>query len=116
MRAALLDVVRLLAVIAKGDPQARTDTAAGYGKGQIEGELRGAGYGENTDTGHSQKSVRAAIALGIETGVLRVLKGPKHNAKPVCIAYPCLECGMPVASRRERHEQCPADAAEVLPE
>lgn len=117
VRAAYIDVVRLLACCAKGDDQAGTPNAAGMTKNGIENELRGAGYGENTEnSGHSQKAIRAAIAHGTETGVLRILKGATHNSKPVVIAYPCRECGLPVTSKRERHESCPADAVEVLPE
>lgn len=113
VRAAFADVVRLLAAIAKDDPQARGEDRACLTKSAIEAELRHAGYEENTDGGHSQKAVRAAIELGLRSMVLRVDSGPRRS-QLVSIAHPCEACGLPVASQRSRHESCPADVEGAL--
>jgi hypothetical protein len=115
VRAAFVDVVRLLAAVAKDDPQARGEDRACLTKSAIEAELRHAGYKENTDNGgHSQKAVRAAIDLGLRSAVLRVVPGPRRS-QLVSIAHPCEECGLPVAGQQSRHESCPADV-EAAPE
>jgi hypothetical protein len=57
---------------------------------------------------HTQKAVRVALRRAARD-VLRVAQGPRRS-KLHSIAYPCAECGLPVASQRERHESCPAVA------
>ncbi|ORV44537.1 hypothetical protein AWC02_14925 [Mycolicibacter engbaekii] len=57
--------------------------------------------------GHTQKAVRGATDTGIKRGMLKVEWGARR-AKLHSIAHPCSGCGMPVATGRDRHEQCPA--------
>ncbi len=112
VRAAYIDVIRLLSVRAPGRAPVQGDERQWMSKNSIEGALPG--YGENTDTGvHTQKAVRGAIALGLKTGVLQVQKGAR-GAQFVSIAHPCAKCGLPVVTKRERHESCPADAEGAL--
>lgn len=57
---------------------------------------------------HSQKTIRSAINAAVQRRFLAVTEGPRR-AKLHTIAYPCAECGMPVASQQERHRTCPSD-------
>ncbi|MCU1698267.1 MAG: hypothetical protein JWR34_4330 [Mycobacterium sp.] len=94
--AAQLDVIKLLAAIAKeGDPE------TGLSKNHIESELAAG------DTAHSQKAIRDAIALAVKRGFVRVVDGPRR-AQLCCITNPCSECGMPVAGGGSRHLSCPS--------
>jgi hypothetical protein len=91
--AALVDVVKLLA----------TTREPMSGRG-IEDGLSG--------TDHKRTAIRKAIKKSAADELVTETTGPK-NAKLHTIAYPCAECGMPVASKRERHQVCPPpDAAE----
>jgi hypothetical protein len=56
---------------------------------------------------HSRNVIRSGIAAAVKDGFVSVEAGPKQ-AKLHTIAYPCSECGLPVASKRERHESCPS--------
>jgi hypothetical protein len=84
--AALVEVVNLLA---KGEPMSKNaiETAP-------------------TLDEHSRKAIRAAIGKAVKDELVTVTDGLK-NAKSHAIAYPCAQCGMPVASKRERHQSCP---------
>jgi hypothetical protein len=114
VRAAYIDLIRVLAVFAKADPPevARGPHAIGLSKNHIESELGSAGYGDRaagaaTGEGHTQKAIRAALVEAVRAGTVRCMPGP-HRAQLHSIAYPCSECGMPVASQQERHESCPS--------
>lgn len=85
--AAVFDVVELLA-----------ESSAPLSKSSIEMQLAGGA--------HSQGTIRAAIKAAITREFVTVTSGPR-GAKLCSIAYPCSRCGMPVASRRERHQSCP---------
>ncbi len=112
VRAAYIDVIRLLSVRAPGRAPVQGDERQWMSKNSIEGALPG--YGENTDIGvHTQKAVRGAIALGLKTGVLQVRKGAR-GAQFVSIAHPCAKCGLPVVTKRERHESCPTEVEGAL--
>jgi hypothetical protein len=56
---------------------------------------------------HSQKAIRDGITLAVEHGFVTVTGGSRR-AQLHSIAYPCSECGMPVASKQERHLSCPS--------
>jgi AAA domain len=91
--AALVDVVTLLANT--------REPMSGRG---IEDGLSG--------TDHKRAAIRKAIKKSAADELVTETTGPK-NAKLHTIAYPCAECGMPVASKRERHQVCPPpDATE----
>ncbi len=85
--AAMFDVIELLA-----------ESDAPLSKNIIEATLAG---------GHSQATIRAAIKAAVNREFVTVANGPR-GAKLCSIAYPCSQCGMPVASRRERHQSCPS--------
>ena len=55
---------------------------------------------------HARKAIRKATAAAIRHGTVAIDAGPR-GAKLHRIAHPCSECGMAVASGRERHEACP---------
>jgi hypothetical protein len=59
--------------------------------------------------GHSQAVIRVAIKAAVEAEFVTVEDGPRRS-KMHSIAYPCSECGLPVAGRRERHQSCPSGA------
>jgi hypothetical protein len=82
------DVIRLLA--SSSEPMS---------KNQIETELAEV---------HTQKAVRDAITAVVKgkNKIVAVDNGPR-NSKLHRIAFPCSECGLPVTSRRPRHESCP---------
>ena len=64
---------------------------------------------ESAVTGeHTQKAIRAGAAAAVHDGLVTVTAGPRR-AKLHSIAYPCSECGMPVASRTQRHESCSSE-------
>jgi hypothetical protein len=112
--AAQRDVITLLAAIAKANPAtARGPNPDCFSKNQIEGVLRGAGYGDHTEQGHSQRSVRAAIARAVARGLVAVKDGPR-GAKLHHIANPCSECGMPVINGGERHLSCLSESEELF--
>jgi AAA domain len=90
--AALVDVVKLLA----------TTREPMSGRG-IEDGLSG--------TDHKRGAIRKAIKKSAADELVTETTGPK-NAKLHTIAYPCAECGMPVASKRERHQVCPPSDAQ----
>lgn len=91
--AALVDVVKLLATT--------REPLSGRG---IEDGLSG--------TDHKRTAIRKAIKKSATDELVTETTGPK-NAKLHTIAHPCAECGMPVASKKERHQVCPPpDAAE----
>jgi hypothetical protein len=104
--AAAMAVVQLLAVIAKGEPDAREPYRQCFSKNQIEGELGGPGYD------HSQKAIRDGIARTVKAGFVTVRAGPR-GAQLCSINYPCIECGYPVASQAERHQSCPSGPDEL---
>lgn len=56
---------------------------------------------------HPRKAVRDATGAAIQRGLVAVTSGAR-GARLHSIASPCAECRMPVASGRQRHEQCPA--------
>jgi hypothetical protein len=56
---------------------------------------------------HTQKAIRDAINRTVKDGFVTVTDGPRR-AKLHSIAYPCSVCGMPVASRQNRHQSCPS--------
>jgi len=56
---------------------------------------------------HTQTAVRAGLAQAVKNGLVTVADGPRR-AKLCSISYPCSECGMPVASHQERHQECPS--------
>jgi hypothetical protein len=85
--AALVDVVKLLAT--------STETPSGRG---IEDGLSG--------TDHKRTAIRKAIKKSVADELVTVIDGPKRS-KLHTIAHPCAECGLPVASKRERHQSCP---------
>jgi hypothetical protein len=85
--AALVDVVKLLA----------TSTESPSGR-SIEDGLSG--------TDHKRTAIRKAIKKSVTDELVTVIDGPKRS-KLHTIAYPCAECGLPVASKRERHQSCP---------
>lgn len=58
---------------------------------------------------HSRQAIRAAIGMAVKGQVVKVVADGTKNAKRHSIAYPCAECGMPVASKRDRHQVCPPD-------
>ncbi|MGO9035119.1 AAA family ATPase [Mycobacterium sp.] len=90
--AALVDVVKLLA--------ASTESPSGRG---IEDGLSG--------TDHKRTAIRKAIKKSVTDELVTVIDGPKRS-KLHTIAHPCVECGMPVASKRERHQSCPPPDAQ----
>ena len=90
--AALVDVVKLLA----------TSTESPSGRG-IEDGLSG--------TDHKRTAIRKAIKKSVTDELVTVIDGPKRS-KLHTIAHPCVECGMPVASKRERHQACPPPDAQ----
>jgi AAA domain len=55
---------------------------------------------------HSRRAIRDATAKAVKKELVAVKDGP-HRSKLHSIAYPCSQCGLPVTSRRERHESCP---------
>jgi hypothetical protein len=57
-------------------------------------------------TDHKRMAIRKAIKKSAKDELVTETTGPK-NAKLHAIAHPCAECGMPVASKRERHQVCP---------
>lgn len=63
--------------------------------------------------GHTQKAIRDGIAQAVRQGFVTVTEGPKRS-KLHAIAYPCSECGMPVASQRARHESCVSESQELF--
>lgn len=87
--AALTDVVKLLA----GAPEPMSKNA-------IE---------TDPTLDHSRQAIRAAIGMAVKGQVVKVVADGTKNAKRHSIAYPCAECGMPVASKRDRHQVCPPD-------
>ncbi len=91
--AALVDVVKLIA--ASAEPPSRNGIETGLAGSE-----------------HSRKAIRAALSKAAADELVTQTTGPK-NAKLHTIAYPCAQCGMPVASKRERHQVCPPpDAAD----
>jgi hypothetical protein len=58
-------------------------------------------------------ATRAAVKAAIRRQIVQSQIGA-HGAKLHRIAYPCAECGLPVTSRRERHESCPPSAEASL--
>lgn len=54
---------------------------------------------------HTQKSLRAGLREAVASGLVVVEEGPRR-AKLHRIAHPCCECGLPVATGAERHENC----------
>ncbi len=90
--AALVDVVKLLAT---------SEPLSGRG---IEDGLSG--------TDHKRDAIRKAIKKSVQDQLVTKEEGPKRS-KLHAVAYPCAQCGMPVASKRERHQVCPPpDATE----
>jgi hypothetical protein len=61
----------------------------------------------------NRKAVRDGIGLVVKSGVVTKRDGPKRSTLH-SIAYPCSECGYPVASRRERHESCVSERGELF--
>ncbi|OCB20817.1 hypothetical protein A5674_04160 [Mycobacterium malmoense] len=57
--------------------------------------------------------VREALEWLIGKGVVSRQTGQKKNAKLHQIAYPCAECGLPVAARLERHLSCDPSRVEL---
>ena len=55
---------------------------------------------------HPQKAIRGGIHRA-KDGFVTVTEGPRR-AKLHSIAYPCSECGFPVASREKCHQSCPS--------
>jgi hypothetical protein len=64
--------------------------------------------------GHPIHVTRHALTGLIKAGLVAVEPGLKDNSKLHTFAYPCAECGMPVATRRTRHESCPKDVDELV--
>ena len=62
---------------------------------------------------HTQKTIRDGIYRAVKDGFVTVTEGPRR-AKLHSINRPCSQCGMPVASQRERHESCPSGAEGLL--
>jgi AAA domain/Bifunctional DNA primase/polymerase, N-terminal len=91
----------------RGDAKVETahvaliDLLAGCAEGKSTRAIEDALSGD-----HTRKAVRGAIAKAVGGGHAVVEDGPRRS-KLHRIAYPCSECGMPVASQRERHESCP---------
>jgi hypothetical protein len=67
-------------------------------KNAIEAELGGE---------HTQKAIRAGTKSAVDDGFVTVTEGPRR-AKLHSIAYPCIECGMPVIDQSQRHQSCPS--------
>jgi hypothetical protein len=61
---------------------------------------------------HSRKAVRDATGKAIKKELVAIKDGARR-AKLHRIAYPCSKCGLPVTSKRERHESCPTGTASV---
>jgi hypothetical protein len=87
--AALGDVVKLIATAP--EPPSRSAIEIGLGC-----------------SGHSRKAIRAGLGRSIAEGLVVAASGPR-NAKLHKIAFPCVKCAMPVASKAARHQCCPPD-------
>lgn len=62
---------------------------------------------------HSRASVRAGIKLATKHKLLIEQPGDR-GAKLHAVNHPCEQCGLPVASKRSRHESCPSSADELV--
>ena len=57
---------------------------------------------------YTRKAIGGGIRMAIKDEQVAVKDGPRKS-KLHRIAYPCSVCGMPVTSKRERHESCHPD-------
>uniref|UniRef100_UPI0035CB00D4 AAA family ATPase n=1 Tax=uncultured Mycobacterium sp. TaxID=171292 RepID=UPI0035CB00D4 len=63
---------------------------------------------------HTQRAIRTGIAKTVRDGLITVTEGPRR-AKLHSIAFPCSECGMPVASHSARHQSCQSAHRQTCP-